>query len=313
LTRAERDLPVLPATLAGKGEIMKAFLIGMLYSGENEYADSIRSVENQSIADWDLLRFENLPNKEAHDALYRAFMARADEYRFFLKLDADTVLRGPHALATLQTLLDVEGRDTLIIDAHDWISNCPIPAGMQAYSNRVRWPVNPDLLMVDHTPIFPGTGLRQYLPPAPLADHSPNPSAFQAFRYGVHRAMKAIQPDRRDKDLRRAVLHWSILKNIWRAFREAGDARRLTALLGAEAVLSDLGDRLKLLENYSGEYVRNLMTTLTADPEQQQAERLERLWQYEVANDQRWLAALYSPPWIERRTQKDIDPAQMLL
>ena len=288
--------------------VTKAFLVGMLYAGENEYAASVAALERQSLHDWDLVRIEHLPNKEAHNRLYRTFMERADVYRFFLKLDADTVLRNEHSLEALYTLLDVPQRDTLVIDVHDWISDSLIPAGMQAYSNRVRWPASPDMLMVDHTPSFPGQGHRQYLPPAPLAEHSPDPSALQAFRFGIHRCLKAIQPDRRAKDIRRAVLHWSVLKNVWRAYRSRGDTRRLTALLGAEAVLSELGDRLKLLESYSGPYTEELFERLTRDPPEQQAAGLEQLWGYESVNDQRWLKALYSSPWIERGTVKDIDP-----
>jgi hypothetical protein len=126
----------------------------MLFAGENEYAQSLESLERQSFRQWDLVRYENLPNKQAHDQLYRTFMERAASYRFFLKLDADTVLRDENSLEQLMLLLDVPERGTLIIDAHDWISDFLIPAGMQAYSNRVRWPVNPDLLMVDHSPVF---------------------------------------------------------------------------------------------------------------------------------------------------------------
>lgn len=289
--------------------ILKAFLVGMLYTGENEYAVSMAALQRQSLRDWDLVRIENAPNKQAHNRLYRTFMERADEYRFFLKLDADTVLHDEHSLETLYALLDVPQRDTLVIDVHDWISDSLFPAGMQAYSNRVRWPASPDLLMVDHTPTFSGHGHRQHLPPAPLAEHSPDPSPFQAFRFGVHRCLKAIQPDRRAKDVRRAVLHWSVLKNIWRAYRSRGDTRRLAALLGAEAVLSELGDRLQLLESYSGPYARELFERLNRDPTEQQAARLEQLWGNESVNDQRWLSALYSPPWIERGSLKDIDPA----
>jgi len=291
---------------------MKTFLIGMLYSGENEYAESRRSLERQSLGDWELLQIENLPNKQAHDALYRAFMEKADRFRFFLKLDADTVFNSERSLEILLSLLDVPERDLLVTDAHDWISDTPIPAGMQSYSSRVRWPVSPDLLMVDHTPVFPGHGHRQYLPPVPIAVHSPNPSSFQAFRYGVHRALKAIQPDRRRKDVRRAVLHWSVLKNIWRSYRAHGDARRLAALLGVEAVLSGLGDRLKLLESYSGDYARALCTELTRSSVAEQESGLQRLWDYESVNDMRWTNALYGEPWVERATIKDIDPARLL-
>ena len=253
---------------------MKTFLVGMLYSGENEYAASVAALEQQSLRDWDLLRFENLPNKEAHDRLYQAFMQRADQYRFFLKLDADTVLRDAHSLDTLVGLLDIPERDTLIVDAHDWISDSLIPAGMQAYSNRVRWPVSPDMLMVDHSPRFPGHGHRQYLPPAPIAEHSPDPSPFQAFRYGVHRCLKAIQPDRRKKDVRRAVLHWSVLKNIWRAFSGAGEGglpqARCPARRGGRAEWTGRSPQIarKLFGHLRAKSVRAVDAGLAAGPTQ---------------------------------------------
>jgi hypothetical protein len=141
--------------------------------------------------------------------------------------------------------------------------------------------------------------------------HSPDPSPYQAFRYGIHRALKAV-PDRRKKDPRRSVLPWSLLKNIWRAYCRHGDARRLTALIGAETVLSGLGERLSLLESYSGDYSRRLFSELGADrPEEREAE-IGRLWSYKGPNDQRWLKALYSRPWAERGTQQEIDPTTRL-
>jgi hypothetical protein len=285
---------------------MKTFLIGIMSSGERERAASIASLRGQSVTEWDLFEVENLPNKEAHDSLYATFMASADAYRHFLKLDADMVFRDAHGLAALLDLFKVAGRDLVMTEVHDWASDMLTP-GLLAFSNRVRWNINPDRLMVDHAPIFPGAGHRVWGPPAPLVEHSPDPSPFQAFRYGLHRVLKAVQPDRRDKDLRRAVLHWSLLKNIWRAHQRHGDERRLCALLGAEVVLSDLCDRMQVLDNYSGNYVQALFDQLVPDPPGKALDQIYALWEHESANDSRWLGMYLAAPWIERATLADID------
>jgi hypothetical protein len=285
---------------------MKTFLIGMMSSGEQERAASVASLRSQSVTEWDLFEVENLPNKEAHDTLYATFMRSAGAYRYFLKLDADMVFRGAHGLAALLDLFKAADRDLVMTEVHDWASDMLTP-GLLAFSNRVRWNVNPDRLMVDHAPIFPGQGHRVWGPPAPLVEHSPDPSPFQAFRYGLHRMLKAVQPDRRDKDLRRAVLHWSLLKNIWRAHQRHGDERRLCALLGAEAVLSDLCDRIQVLDSYSGDYAQTLFEQLVPEPPGKALDQLRVLWDHETANDSRWLGLYLSAPWTERATFADID------
>lgn len=285
---------------------MKSFLIGMMSSGEQERAASLASLSRQSVTDWDLCEVANLPNKEAHDKLYATFMRRASEYRYFVKLDADMVFRDEQGLAALLDLFTVPDRDLVMSEVHDWASDMLTP-GLQAFSNRVKWNVNPDQLMVDHAPIFPGKGFRVWGPPAPLVVHSPDPSPFQAFRYGLHRILKAVQPDRREKDLRRAVLHWSLLKNIWRAHQRHGDERRLCALLGAESVLSGLCDRAQVLDSYSGDYAKALFAQLVPAPPGKALEQVRGLWDHETANDSRWLNLYLAPPWVERATLADID------
>ena len=44
------------------------------------------------------------------------------------------------------------------------------------------------------------------------------------------------------------------------------------------------------------------------DPLEHQIAGLERLWEHESVNDQRWLNTLYSAPWVERNILRDIDP-----
>jgi hypothetical protein len=83
-----------------------------------------------------------------------------------------------------------------------------------------------------------GRAVRVTKDPAPLVVHSPDPSPLQAFRFGVHRAMKMLQLDRpvTARDPKRFQVHYVILEATWEKFREAGDARRALAIAGAEYV-----------------------------------------------------------------------------
>lgn len=48
--------------------------VGTLYTIENEFDECVASIALQSYRNFQHFVFRNLPNKEAHDALYSAFM-----------------------------------------------------------------------------------------------------------------------------------------------------------------------------------------------------------------------------------------------
>src|SRR5262249_50440692 len=110
-------------------------LVGMLCSGERERDEAVAALKGQTFPDWELVSFENLPNKQAHDQLYQMFMEEAGNFSHFLKLDADMVFRRETAL---QEVLQVFGRvpelDWLMLDVQDWYSNTLMP-GLQIFSN----------------------------------------------------------------------------------------------------------------------------------------------------------------------------------
>src|SRR5688572_22030780 len=115
---------------------MKEFLVGMMSQGENEYPAALQSLRSQASQDWELFEIRNQPNAEAHQTLYRTFMENAGRFRFFLKLDADMVLRSRSALEQLRALFDPPDLDQVMTDVADWASGQLIP-GMQSFSNRV--------------------------------------------------------------------------------------------------------------------------------------------------------------------------------
>ncbi len=212
-------------------------LVGTLYTGENEFGQCKHSLQRQTHTDWEHVVYEHLPNKEAHDRLYRTFMEQSEDFDLFLKLDADMVFRSEDSLQTLVDLFKREPElDHALLAVHDWASDTLI-MGLHAYSNRVVWEASEEDLFVDHSPFIPGKRLSTKRSPAPIVDHSPDPSPFQAFRFGVHRALKVLQRDRSDLAVFRSRMQWNLLGNVWQRFCRTDIQRLGLIILGAEQVL----------------------------------------------------------------------------
>lgn len=238
-------------------------LIGTLYSGENEFEQSKRSLRRQIHANWEQVVFKHLPNREAHDRLYRTFMERADDFDLFVKLDADMVFRSKRSLRTLVNLFKSQPElDHALLAVRDWASDTLI-MGLHAYSSRAVWTPSDEELFVDHSPSVPGKRLTTTEAPAPLVDHSPDPSPFQAFRFGVHRALKVVQRDRPLLDLFRSRMQWTLLGNVWRRFTETRHRRLGLIMVGAEKVLS--GDVTRAAYDDTGDALRSRFDRDCAD------------------------------------------------
>ncbi|MGM0582456.1 MAG: hypothetical protein ACQETL_17390 [Bacteroidota bacterium] len=231
-------------------------LVGTLYSGENEFEECKKSLENQTYTDWDHFILKNLPNKEAHDRLYKAFMDKSDEYDLFLKLDADMVFSKDNALQVIVDLFKKEPNlDHAVFKVKDWASGLMI-IGQHVFSSRAKWEFNDEQLFVDHSPQIPGQKINFFGSPSPLVIHSPNPSPFQAFHFGVHRALKIVQHQKKKINLFRMLTQWKLLKNIWRQFEKKKDVRRAYILSGADLIIDEGYKREG--STYKDEDIRNI-------------------------------------------------------
>jgi hypothetical protein len=247
-------------------------LVGTLYCGENEFGALKQSLRDQTYPHWEHVVYKNLPNKEAHDRLYRTFMEEQDEFDLFLKLDADMVLRSDEGLEQIVRMFGEDPNlDHLTLAVRDWYSDSLIE-GLHTFSDRARWETGDESRFVDPSPLIPGKRRKLWTDPAPVVDHSPNPSPFQAFRFGVHRALKVVQRDRWIMRFRQATWQWNLFRNCWEHFKKIDDRRLGLALLGAEEVFRDraqgteydrnqelLKKRLKRYENLSGNEIRQLL------------------------------------------------------
>jgi len=213
-------------------------LVGTLFCGENEFQRSKISLLNQTYDKWDHFVLKNIPNKKAHTKLYDTFMQESKHYDIFLKLDADMVFKTDQALNIIINIFkEYEDLDHLVIPVKDWYSDTFIE-GLHVFSKRARWPMNHDNRFVDSAPKIPGKTLRVTMGSEPIVIHSPNPSSFQSFRFGVHRGLKAIQPDRQKLKYRQSQFQWKTLCHCWSHFQNSDDNRLGLSLAGAEEVIN---------------------------------------------------------------------------
>lgn len=255
-------------------------LIGTLYVDENERARCEQALAAQSYTDWDQTILSGLENRDAHRTLYQLFMDRHDDYGLFIKLDADMVLNSPEALKHIVAeFVKAADLDHAVFMVHDWMSDLSI-IGLHVFSCRVSWRRSEEDLFVDPDPDRPGQKRVFEGYPSPIADHSPDPSPFQAFRFGVHRASKILQDARWWIDSAQADFQWQLLTAILATWQRAGDRRRLLALLGAQWVLT--GRPARIPASYTDRGVREAFAQLEPLDDDRLAELLSPAWQHGI-------------------------------
>ncbi|MBT63914.1 MAG: hypothetical protein CML13_11960 [Puniceicoccaceae bacterium] len=217
----------------------KRVFIGTLYCGENEIGQCIESVRAQTHIAIHHEVIENLPNKEAHDTLYRRFMELSDTYDYFIKLDADMVFDDPKMVEKmLSVFTQAPDLDHAIFSIRDWYAQMNV-FGLHMFSNRAKWSESKDHIFVDHHPNCPGDRKVFEQTPAPVAIHNPNPTLEFAWTFGLHRALKVVQRDRWKKQVGSAENHFKLLKRIYNINKTDSDPRRVAVIHGAEAAFSN--------------------------------------------------------------------------
>lgn len=216
----------------------KKILILILDSGENELQTSLRSLDQQTYKNWDRVIFSNLPNKTAHDTLYSSIMANSNKYNLFIKLDADMVLINKHTLKNIVYFFNSNPNvDQANFSVYDIMSDWDI-MGLLVFTNNARWSITNEKLFVDHAPTIHGKRFLVWGSPSPVALHCSNPHNFQAFHYGAHRALKAIQKNRTNKKWIQSAIQWHLLTLVWKKYRKLKDRQRGLMMAGAYSVWS---------------------------------------------------------------------------
>ena len=213
-------------------------LILTLYSGEHEYDACVAALHSQKFRRWEHRTISHLPNKEAHDTLYGEIMRQSQAFDLFVKLDADMVLSRPSCLDEIVSFFDTR---PMIHQANFAVEDSPsrsLIMGLIVFRNTAHWSENSEPLFVDGTPKTDGKRVLVWGHPSPLASHCSNPHSFQAFHFGVHRALKATQRDYYPKRWIQSAVQWQLLLRIWLKYKRTKDPVRRWIILGANAVCS---------------------------------------------------------------------------
>lgn len=212
------------------------FLVVTMHAGEPQLERCTAALLAQEGVEIEHVVISDLPNLEAHARCYDEIQTRRADYDVALKLDADMVLAGSQVLEEIGRWFVADAElDHAQLALHDFFTDRPI-MGLQVFSPRVRWPDRDDGLFVDAPPTVPGHRLDVWRPRILIAEHAPDPSLAQAFRFGIHRAQKAFQWDRDQIKGSQARDQWRTLLWTWQAFQRTGDVRRGVAVYGADLV-----------------------------------------------------------------------------
>ncbi len=222
-------------------------LVVTLYSGENEYDQCCDSVKSQSGLIVDHKVIKNLPKQEAHQKLYKLFNDSREDFDYLAKLDADMAFSSPQSLINIVSEFN-DGIDVISATVHDGITDSDIQS-FNIFSPKCYFhyesndPLFTDKLVID----YPGAQY-SYIDKERNVLHAFNPSPFQAFTFGVHRALKVVQPGAKIPSLSNSYHQRYILNQAYNHYAETGSEHARQALLGATLVFQGVIDSPALFQ-----------------------------------------------------------------
>jgi hypothetical protein len=196
--------------------------VGTMFSNEGELQDCVAKIQAQEGVVVSHAIISNLKEREAHNALWKAWREAKSSHDLFVKVDADTVLASTTTLLEIHTQFQNNERVTgLQAPLFDYMSDDLIN-GLNVFSKRVVFNDSKDELYCDrqiesgHDIILRQKDLPNSLIPAGF--HCFNSTDKQAFHYGIHRMLKG---------------QTMTLDNVFNAWVRDRDRVRLFALVGA--------------------------------------------------------------------------------
>lgn len=196
--------------------------VGTMYTQEGEFQDCIARIQAQEGVVVTHVIISNLKEKEAHNALWKAWRDAKDSHDLFVKIDADTVLATTTMLADIYAQFVANQRVTgLQAPLFDYMTDSMIN-GLNVFSPRVVFNDTNDELYCDrkvdegHDIVLRERDLPESLVPAGF--HCFDPTDRQAFHYGLHRMLKG---------------QTATLDKVFNAWARDRDRARLFALVGA--------------------------------------------------------------------------------
>lgn len=212
-------------------------LVVTLYTCENEFDECLAGIRRQTFKNYEHLIIRNLTKKQAHQKLYGTFKDRSDEFDLLIKVDADMVIEDDHLFESLvDQFKQHDWLQLFTIYIRDYFPNQMV-SGLHTFRNTANWPkidkvytdkhaVPADKMLIDRTKL----GQRVI--------HCKNPSALQAFHYGLHRGVKLAEHIRRGEPSK-VYPYAMMIQRIWRHFCQTQDRCIGLACLGSELAIGD--------------------------------------------------------------------------
>jgi len=282
-------------------------LVGTLHTIENELDRCTASILAQRGCHVEHFVIEGESKRVAHDELYRTFMRRAGEFDLFVKVDADMVIQSPSLFARIAERFGQDPTiDQLEIAVHDFFTDGHV-MGLNSFRNTVRWPERGSSLFTDATPVPADRHAQDHDHLAPAALHCPDPTAFQAFHFGVHKALKLLEAVAEGRS-RRVQRHWHNMEATWRHFLRRGDPRLGLASLGSELALRGLFRPEHV--DYSDPFARGAFRRYENDSSRWLARRCRvlRLLNRRFLPSRIWLARLERSRVVRERDPRPAGP-----
>lgn len=216
-------------------------LIITLFSGENEYKRCLSSVKKQKV-DFSFEHFliENQTKPVAHTNLYSKIMEESDKYDYFVKLDADMVFTRRDSLCQLINICELNGSDKTSITVYDHMTDKMI-WGLNVYRSGMKWRLGSEVLFTDQQFIIKDNYKKhaeRLNKKSSLVSHASDPTDFQSFIFGVHRASKIIQKNVTIPRMSHAYGQYNTLLDVYRNYVDNSSKQAQLALVGAYYVLS---------------------------------------------------------------------------
>lgn len=197
--------------------------VGTMYCGEGDIDECTSMINLQHGVTVEHVIIRDLPEKDAHNALWTSWNTRKDSSDLFVKCDADTILISNTTLRTVWDTLQSNPHATGIqAPLYDYISDSNIN-GLNCFTKKVVFKTTIDELYCDRVDVGNDYVLRAGTIPLeliPAGKHCAKATPIQAFHYGLHRALKN---------------QTSLLNLVRQAWKTKGDDIRAYALLGASA------------------------------------------------------------------------------
>lgn len=168
--------------------------VGTMYCGEGDFANCYREINKQTGVIVTHHIIKDMPEKEAHNALWSAWRSAKQDHDMFVKVDADTVLTNDKILFEFWQVMQNNQRVTGIqAPLLDYFTDGYIN-GLNCFGpNVVFQDTTSDLFCdrrvdVNHDIIIKARDVPQSLKPAGY--HCFHATEKQAFHFGLHRALK---------------------------------------------------------------------------------------------------------------------------